>query len=853
MVQLKTLHSFYKRKRDDEQAVVEGEDIFDCPPVLGLPGLELQGQGEQEGTAGGQLGLDSPREEENQQAEVEPAEDAEEVGAGRSEEEEIETNEFVIFRGIEFLERDPALRPQIWQYPNDQRDQVKRAYLQLGPMQPLLKKYKPSGPKGHQRRFNYIWFSEFPSWLEYSVSSGRAYCFFCFLCSKNIKRRGGFDVFTAQGFDSWKKVNDGKKCAFLVHVGSTPCSHHNNAVRECQAILNQPNHIENIFEVATDREKEKNRLRLRTSIVAVKWLTSQSCAFRGHDETAQSKNRGNFVEMIQLLADFNPEIASVVLESAPKFCKYTSPKIQKEILSIFAMKVRKHIREEIGNAKFSILVDETCDVAKREQMALVFRFVDKYGVLQERFFDLIHVKNTKALTLKEELCSVLSKYSFDIQNLRGQGYDGASNMRGELNGLQALFLRECPYAYYVHCYAHRLQLALVAAAKDVVPVTQFFQHLVFIVNTVDSSSKRHDELHDAQMVELARLLAIDELETGQGANQIHSLKRPGETRWGSHFGSVSSLMDMFNPVSSVLQNLAADSTAGANRADGDTSFKYLTSFEFVFVLCMMREIFEITEQLGQALQKKSQDIVNALRLVQSTKVLLEQMRYDDGWETFICKVVEFCVGHGIAIPDMEGTYILRGGRARRQPDHFTNERYFRVEIFRATIDTQLAELNLKFNEKVMDLLSISVTLIPKNGFVSFQANEICKLVEKYYPADFNRQEMIGLERQLNHFVLDASSSADMTNIATLVELCRVLVETGRHRIFNLVDRLVRLLVTLPVSTAAAERAFSILKITKTRLRNKMEDEYLANNLLVHIESEIVRHYTYDDIITDFKN
>ena len=65
----------------------------------------------------------------------------------------------------------------------------------------------------------------------------------------------------------------------------------------------------------------------------------------------------------------------------------------------------------------------------------------------------------------------MSKYGFGIQNLRGQGYDGASNMKGELNGLQALFLRECPYAYYVHCYAHRLQLALVAASKDVVPVT----------------------------------------------------------------------------------------------------------------------------------------------------------------------------------------------------------------------------------------------------------------------------------------------------------------------------------------------------------------------------------------------
>ncbi|KAL5660857.1 hypothetical protein ACJX0J_027982, partial [Zea mays] len=614
----------------------------------------------------------------------------------------------VIFRGIEFLERDPAKRPQIWEYPSNQQDEVRRAYLILGPMQPKLQSYKPSGPTGHQRRFQYHWFSQFPSWLEYSESIERAYCLYCFVCSKNINKRSGFDVFTAQGFDSWKKVHDGKKCAFLAHIGSDPCSVHNNAVKECQTLLNQPNHIANL---------------------------------------------GNFIEMVKLLAEFNPEIAGVVLENAPLNAKYTSPDIQKEILSVIAMEIRKHIRDEVGDAKFSILVDETCDVSKREQMALVLRFVDKDGVLQERFFDCVHVTNTRALTLKQELSHVLAIHSFDIQNLRGQGYDGASNMKGELNGLQALFLRECPYAYYVHCYAHRLQLALVAAAKDVVPVSQFFQKLLFIVNTVDSSSKRHDELHDAQMVELARLLAIDELETGKGVNQIRSLKRPGETRWGSHLGSISSLIDMFHVVSSVLQNLAADSSAGANRADGDTSFNYLISFDFVFVLCMMRDILDITEYLGQALQKKTQDIVNAIRLVHSTKILLEQMRSDNGWETFICKVVDFCMNHGISIPNFDEIYILRGGRARRQPDHFTNDHYFRVEVLRATIDTQLTELNLKFNEKVMDLLSISVKLVPKNGFTSFQASDV------------------------------------------------------------------------------AERAFSSLKIIKTRLRNKMEDEYLANSLL----------------------
>jgi hypothetical protein len=56
---------------------------------------------------------------------------------------------------------------------------------------------------------------------------------------------------------------------------------------------------------------------------------------------------------------------------------------------------------------------------------------------------------------------------------------------------------------------------------------------------------------------------------------------------------------------------------------------------------MMREILEITEYLAQALQMKAQDIVNVIRLVYSTKTLLEQLRSDNGWETFICKVIEF--------------------------------------------------------------------------------------------------------------------------------------------------------------------------------------------------------------------
>jgi hypothetical protein len=73
---------------------------------------------------------------------------------------------------------------------------------------------------------------------------------------------------------------------------------------------------------------------------------------------------------------YNKEVNEVVLENASKSAKYTSPDVQKEILRIFARKVQKSIREEIGSSK-CIMVDEARDESKKEQMAIVLRFVNK--------------------------------------------------------------------------------------------------------------------------------------------------------------------------------------------------------------------------------------------------------------------------------------------------------------------------------------------------------------------------------------------------------------------------------------------------------------------------------------------
>jgi len=90
-------------------------------------------------------------------------------------------------------------------------------------------------------------------------------------------------TFTTEGFRSWKRVNDGVRCALLMHVGS-PTSPHNNAVKSTKNLMKVSRHIDKVLNAQTVEEVQKNQLRLMTTIESVQWLSLQACAFRGHDE-----------------------------------------------------------------------------------------------------------------------------------------------------------------------------------------------------------------------------------------------------------------------------------------------------------------------------------------------------------------------------------------------------------------------------------------------------------------------------------------------------------------------------------------------------------------------------------------
>ena len=185
------------------------------------------------------------------------------------------------------LPQDPADRLPILSYPTNDQDAVRRAYIIKGPFKPFAHQFKKRKIGTRDRSFNPIWLHHY-HWLEYSIKNTAAFCFVCYLF-KNKKGKGkGTETFTIGGWRNWNRED-----ALVKHVGGVDSIH--NAAQERYNLYMTPNaKIDNVMDMVTSEELRLYKIRLTYSIRCLKFLLHQGLAFRGHDETEESSNRGNF-------------------------------------------------------------------------------------------------------------------------------------------------------------------------------------------------------------------------------------------------------------------------------------------------------------------------------------------------------------------------------------------------------------------------------------------------------------------------------------------------------------------------------------------------------------------------------
>lgn len=218
----------------------------------------------------------------------------------------------------------------------------------------------------------------------------------------------------------------------------------------------------------------QNRNYLKCVIDTLLFWAHQAIAIRGHDESDSSKNKGNFLKLLHLRAKDNMLLREYFVENQHHY-RYVSASHINKLLNLMAHQVFCNVVKNIKKAEiFSIMIDETQDLSRHEQVSFIVRFVDDSLQIHEHLLGFYKTNHNNSETLTNLIKYVLSENGLNIKNFRGQCYDGAAAMRGSYSGVQARIREENPLALYVHCYAHILNLCLVDLSKQVAYVRNIF-------------------------------------------------------------------------------------------------------------------------------------------------------------------------------------------------------------------------------------------------------------------------------------------------------------------------------------------------------------------------------------------
>ena len=565
-------------------------------------------------------------------------------------------------------------------------------------------------------------------------------------------------------------------------------------------------------------------------ISSLKFLAQQNLPIRGHDDL-----EGNLRQLLELRAH-----DSLIVKEFLQNNKYLSHDIINELIELMAREVTTELLSEIRERKyFSTIVDETRDITGIEQMSFCTRSVDDDYSIYEDFLGFKALTETTSKHIFEQIKDILIRFCFDKDNLRGQTYDGASNMSGHISGVAALFLEIVEEALYVHCYAHRLNLCLQEVSKKVTIMNDAQEFVKSLHNFINNAPKRLQMFKDIK----DKLLYED----SDSELKISSkgIKPMCVTRFTVRTEAYAAVIDNYFVIMKVL--------TACSEAKDDTSAKAsglldkLLNFKVIFGLHLARDVFAMGESLSVTLQSKDLDAQIASNSLSSFDKFLNDLRNDKSFEDFYAKCKIFSTKQNADPPLVP----------RRLRFYFEDaEKFFRKEYFEV-VDVLLNELRRRFDGKSLHKLSLlqSVLIDSSNGkFDEKKASELAK----YWPKDVKKDKLIPqlklfstLKDIYNSITESEIKVREVTSMSTLVDLMNDV--KGSKITFSEIHTLMKLYFVVPFTSCTSERSFSVLRMVKTYIRSSMTQLRLNNLVLLHVYKEKTKALSEEKIAKLFIN
>ena len=309
------------------------------------------------------------------------------------------------------------------------------------------------------RCFRNAWINQYSSWLAYSSYLKGAFCKFCVLFPQPVQR-SKMDSFILTPFVKYKDFHENAR----KHMIST---WHKGAAQDANTFLTiaqRPElNIVSQMDRAVNETVIRNREKLLPILSTILFCGSHDIALRGKESTS-----GNLYDLLCFRIEAGDAVLKDHFEGGNKNARYTSVRVQNELITFSEEVVRDTIVKAANESYgFSIIADETADIAGTEQLSIGVRFVELKQEqrndsvrIREEFLGFIALERMDAFTIADTIIKQAKIFGLNLDKLWGQGYDGCSTMAGKDNGVQARIRNIYPKAVFVHCSSHRLNLVV---------------------------------------------------------------------------------------------------------------------------------------------------------------------------------------------------------------------------------------------------------------------------------------------------------------------------------------------------------------------------------------------------------